>query len=211
MNALTAAALALPAALDPAVAARAASHARRRRVAGLAIETPRLVRFNDLLARLGRAPVQADQLATAARQLDAVTGDGLPPCIALRFECARLLVAMVGDAAWTPAPDGAGEARLVAEYVQDTDDLIPDALPRFGRLDDAIVVDSAWSRIGAEAARYRAFARARQLEAWLRGCAVAALDFDRARWEAESRGTRASARLRQARYLGTAPPLLRVQ
>src|SRR3546814_15870343 len=61
---------------------------------------------------------------------------------------------MIDDPAWQPANDAAAPAALVMDYVRSRRDLIPDDLPRVGRLDDAIVIDAAWPRLADEVACY---------------------------------------------------------
>jgi uncharacterized membrane protein YkvA (DUF1232 family) len=158
---------------------------RRKNIGEYRPASADLVRFNHLLARLGRrqGPLDIDRLATAARQLTDAADDDAPGCIAQRIAWLESVVAMTGDRDWEAANEAAECARLVADYANDTHDLIPDWLPRIGRLDDAIVMETAWPTLGREVSRYRDFRRLRAVEAGLRGCAPEELPFDRRAWE----------------------------
>jgi uncharacterized membrane protein YkvA (DUF1232 family) len=162
---------------------------RRKNIGDYHPTSADLERFNRLLARLGRAkaPLGMDQLATAARQLADATEEAAPECIAQRIAWIESVAAMAGDPTWEAANDVADCARLVVAYANDTHDLIPDWMPRIGRLDDAIVVDAAWPTLHREAACYQDFRRLRALEAGLRGCTPDALPFDRQAWQAARR------------------------
>ncbi|WAC63399.1 YkvA family protein [Pseudoxanthomonas sp. SL93] len=162
---------------------------RRKSIGHYRLNSVDLDRFNRLLARLGRrqGPLAMDQVVTAARQLAAPGGDTAPECIAQRIARLESVAAMVRDTAWEAANDAADCAQLVLDYAGDPQDLIPDWLPRVGRLDDAIVVEAAWPTLAREVASYRDFQRLRTLEACLRGCAPQELPFSREAWEAARR------------------------
>jgi uncharacterized membrane protein YkvA (DUF1232 family) len=164
---------------------------RRRSIGQFRLNSLDLERFNRLLSRLGRlqAPLVADQVATAARELNQGNPHSEPPCIVQRVQRAGTVVEMVADPAWmaTSANDTATPARLVADYLQGPESLIPDWLPRIGRLDDAIVLDTAWPRLAGEVDGYLDFRRLRRIEAGLRGCAENDFRFDRKDWLEERR------------------------
>src|SRR3546814_13200927 len=98
---------------------------------------------------------------------------------------------MIDDPASQPANDAAAPAALVMDYVRSRRDLIPDDLPRVGRLDDAIVLDAAWPRLADEVACYLDYCRLRRLEAELRECDVSQFTFGRAAWEQARRAATA--------------------
>src|SRR3546814_11617452 len=68
------------------------------------------------------------------------------------------------------------------DYVRSRRDLIPDDLPRVGRLDDAIVIDAAWPRLADEVACYLDYCRIRRIEAEPPECAVSHFTFGPADW-----------------------------
>lgn len=172
---------------------------RRRHVGQLRLDPAELARFNRLVVGLGRpAPLELDQIVTAARVLEARSGGTEPACIRLRLARAASIASMLADRAWTPANELLEPARAVADYVQRADDLIPDWVPAVGRLDDAIVVEAAWPRLGAEVLDYLDFCRLRALEAGLRGARAEDFPFGRREW-VEARVAEAALRGHQRR------------
>ena len=184
MNAMTATAAALPTILDRP---NGLLIRRREHVQDFCLGQAELDRFNDLLARLGRkdSPLDRDQLATAARELsDSNTPDVAPPCIEERMRRVGNLSSMISDRNWTPANDAVDVAAQVVGYVRGDDDLIPDRIVRVGRLDDAIVIETAWPQLAAEVADYLDYRRLHRIEASLRGLGASAFRFTRSDWEA---------------------------
>jgi len=180
MNAMFATTAALPTILNqPSIRI-----GRRRQIDDFCPDASDLDRFNRLLAKLGRrmAPLNRDQLATAARELcDRSTRGTAPPCIGLRMRRVASLSRMIADPGWHPANETIDVAGLVIDYVRGDNDLIPDRLRKVGRLDDAIVIETAWPRLEAEVEGYLDFQRVRLLEAELRGSTE--FEFTRADWE----------------------------
>lgn len=180
----TAAATALPTILDRP---NGRLIGRREHIQDFCLGQAELDRFNDLLARLGRtdSPLDRDQLATAARELcDSTTPDVAPPCIDERLGRVGNLSSMISDRNWTPANDAIDVAAQVVGYVRGDDDLIPDRIGRLGRLDDAIVIETAWPQLADEVAHYLDYRRLHRVEASLRGLGSTAFRFTRSDWEA---------------------------
>ncbi|MGH8085004.1 MAG: hypothetical protein ACREPV_06990 [Lysobacter sp.] len=203
MNAMTATARPLPTAVDPinAQPLPSAQRNRRRTVGGFCIAQMEVDRFNAFLLLLGRtgAPLQRDQLATAAREL-CDRNIGASPAIGPRMRRAAAAALMLADPAWEARADAAALASLVVGYVHARNDLFPDDLPRFGRLDDAIVIDAAWPQLADEIADYLDYRRVRRVEAHLRGCGRNDFSFGRDQWEQAFRAEAALAEhQRQAR------------
>lgn len=174
----------LPAALDRLPHERTGR--RRHHIGDFALDSGRLDGFNQLLTRLDqqRPALDCDQLASAARQLIELPGPGnMPSCIQQRMRRAAAIDLMTVDPGWTPANDAIGPAGLVVDYVRSGNDLIPDALPRIGRLDDAIVVDVAWPLLDEEVRYYLDYCRLRRVEATLRNCRGHDFGFGRDDWE----------------------------
>lgn len=123
-----------------------------------------IAEFNDLLHELHPdAPhLDVDAVASVARWLQS-----LPPAQADALLQARLgrlseLQAMATDPDWAIEPAlGQRIERLVA-YVDRERDLIPDDVPRIGRLDDALLVELAWPMVADELEDYRDFLRFRE-------------------------------------------------
>ena len=199
----------------PAVLFRApAPFGRRHRIDDHEIGEAELTRFNDLLLRfdLHRLPLARDQLASAARELaDDTDGSRAAPCIHQRMRRAGAIDRMLRDAGWRTAEVLVAPARLLVRYVREDGDLIPDALPRVGRLDDAILVDAAWTSLAGEVRNYLDYCRLRQLERELGNDN----GFDRDEWErarvAEVRLVRHQREVAESSYLGAdAAPGFRV-
>lgn len=99
-------------------------------------------------------------------------------------------------------------------YLRSHHDLIPDSIPRIGRLDDAVVVDTAWPRLAGEMLAYADFRRLRRIEAALRQCEAGDFRFTRSDW-LESRQAEAAlaahrARVRETAYAPAAVAVFRV-
>lgn len=91
------------------------------------------------------ATADLDQLATAARQLPWPEDvNEVPGCISQRVARLETVAAMVADPHWEVANEPRACAWRVLDYAHDAHPLIPHGLPRFGRLDEAIVVEAAW-------------------------------------------------------------------
>jgi hypothetical protein len=199
MNAILSNLQPLPAALQ---SQPAPDFARRRLVGGYPLDRKALQRFNQLLAKLRRTPLDRDQIASAARQLEGQSAAGpQPDCIEQRLHRATAIGLMVADPGWQPANDAIAQARLVMDYVRSDSDLIPDCLARVGRLDDAIVIDAAWPQLGEEVCNYLDYCRLRHIEAELRGCDESTFAFGRDDWEQARRAE--TAWIAHCRKVGT--------
>ena len=146
---------------------------RRQRIGEYRIDHDALRHFNMLLQRLHlrQAPLECDQVASAARELVDRSREGQAPrCIQQRMRRAAAINVMAEDPDWEVAYAAALRAELVViDYLRGGFDLIPRTVRVVGRLDDAILVDAAWPSLAAEVRDYVAFRRLRQVEAMLRG------------------------------------------
>ena len=186
---------------------------RRHRIGSFEIAEDALALFNELLARLDlrRAPIQRDQLVTAARDLVDETSDApVAPCLYARMRRAGAIDRMLADASWTPEAAVVAPGKLVVDYVRGNRDLIPDVMPKVGRLDDAIVVETAWPTLAPEIRNYLDFCRVRQIERELGGDDR----FSRRDWEqarnAEAQWIEHCRRVGNDSYLTSSPAHFRV-
>lgn len=203
----------LPAILDRADPAR--PH-RRHSANGYALAAAEIDRFNALLARLGRSePLDSDQVAAAARELcGRSVYDGAAPCIRARLRRLAMVDRMLGDRQWDQDGPAHETGRLVVAYARGRDDLIPDYVPQVGRLDDAIVLETAWPQLVDEVDEYLDYCRLRAIEAHLRERAVAGFRFSRRDWAEARQAERALAehqrRVRMSSYLPRGVALFQV-
>lgn len=169
------------------------SRARRRRAGTIQLRDRALSRFNSVLSAtdLAHRQLDADQIASAARNLFNLPHLPIPACIYDRLRATALLRRMARDRDWEPDPASADCVEHVLEYLADTDELIPHNAPVIGHFDDAILVEVAWPRVGNEASMYQDYRRLRRMEAELRGIDAARMGFNRDDWlnarEAEQR------------------------
>ena len=187
---------------------------RRHRIDNFLLEQSELDHFNELLTRLGHPqhPLDCDCLVTAARELSGGGGRSAPACIRHRLRRGLAIGWMIGDRSWEVPSDAAEVASQVTQYLRETHDLIPDDLPKVGRLDDAIVVDTAWDRLVSEISSYLDFRRLRRVEAALRG--LSEFTFRRDDWEKARRAEVAlmahRLAVREHSYFPPAPALFRI-
>ena len=213
MNAMLSITSPLPAILDQPASA---GPGRRHFIENYCLTTRDVDRFNLLLLRLGRdAPLDRDQVATAARELcDSNSLAVEPPSIWQRMRRVETASMMIDDPDWDGTDDAIDTARLVIDYVHGSDDLIPDWVPAVGRLDDAIVVETAWPRLALEMDRYLDFRQLRDLADGVRGSSASAGHFVRADWEQARREEAAliahQRQVRERSYLPTFASLFRV-
>jgi uncharacterized membrane protein YkvA (DUF1232 family) len=211
MNAALAQLHPLPAALPRPLRSH---HGRRFRIGTFEIDEQSLALFNELLTRLdlSQGPLERDQLVTAARDLAIRSGTSRAAiCIHERMRRAAAIDRMLHDHAWKATDQVVQPAQAVVEYVRRDNDLIPDAMPTVGRLDDAIVVDVAWPALAAEVADFIDFCRLRHMETVLGGSVEG---YDRAAWladrRAEARLLEQFRRVATHSYLSGPPALFQV-
>lgn len=190
---------------------------RRRCINGFELSAVDVDRFNALLARIGgQQPLETDQLASAGRELSrASRPDAAPPCIRQRLRWIAAVEQLREDRHFEPANDAvAATASAIVDYARSRDDLIPDWMPQVGRLDDAIVVETAWPTLAAEVDDYLDFCKVRDEEARRRGRNLAGFVFTRGDWD-QVRYEQAvlaqyERQVRESSFLPDTAPLFRV-
>lgn len=198
------------------LSAASADRGRRRHVGAVELQAQALDGFNGIMSTLGwqRAPLTADQVATAARALAGRAGT-VPAYVARQLERGVCLADMVADPDWESANEAAGSAaRSVVGYIEHDAGLIPNWVPGLGRLDDAVLIETAWPRLAAEVHDFQDFCRIRRIETLLRGASPGSFAFGRRDW-LEARAAEAALRAQQRVLRGrfhaaSALPLFRV-
>lgn len=184
-------------------------HARRQQVAGLMLEDAALLAFNGRLQAIdAQAPnVDADQVASLARWLQDLPLDKAEATIALRMARADSLALMLDDADWQIPDRIAARGRHLVAALRGSENLIPDATPLFGHLDEALMVELCWAAFEGEVGDYLDFRRFRAEQAfrgnreelrtaWESACVARAAEMLH-RHEVRARGYARPARLQQ--------------
>ena len=188
---------------------------RRRCINGFQLNSAEVDRFNVLLARVGGHALETDQLASAGRELSRPgPTDAAPPCIRQRLRWIAAVEQLLSDRQWQPANDAVDTASAIVDYARSRDDLIPDWMPQVGRLDDAIVVETAWPKLAGEVDDYLDYVRVRSREAHQRDRSPTGYAFSRADWEEvryeEAVLAQYEKRIRESSFLPESSPIFRV-
>ena len=112
-------------------------------------------------ARAGQRPER--ELVAAARARAAEVRKFTPPSYVLeRVGRLESLIELLEDPDWNPPETVRGRVRAALAYFTDPDDLIADAVPGLGFLDDAIVIELLWLELRDERAAFETFAQFRR-------------------------------------------------
>lgn len=144
-----------------------ARETHRRHVAGpFELSPAGMERFNAFLHELhADAPhVDADSLASLARWLQSQSLDERQRLLDARLDRLPELEALLADKDWTLEEAQAQRIVRLLDYVRENDDLIPDDVPWYGRLDDALLVELVWPVLAEDLADYQDFVRYRDEE-----------------------------------------------
>lgn len=161
------------------------SQGRRHRIGDHELTPAGLDRFNQALRALSpEAPnMTMDQIASAAQRALARHEDGTtPPFVTSRMEALERLEALAQDTGWDAGPDLQSKVDVLRVYREELGDLIPDALPVVGLLDDAVLVDVALQLLRGELADYEDYCRFRRIAAEFAGITEAQTGLTRAHW-----------------------------
>ena len=148
----------LPLALPPK-----GTQSRRLNIGTVAINDDAMDDFNEALQEVAAsAPsVHADQIASLARWLQTLPTDIAVATINQRMARVEQLRRLLHDQDWHVSPEFAERARVLLDYLNRFDDLIPDDMPLIGHLDDALLVELSWEAFAGEVQDFLDFCRFR--------------------------------------------------
>ncbi len=151
---------------DPLPLALPMAHASRRRqeISGLQLADAAMLTFNFRLQDVNRqAPVvDADQVSSLGRWLQGIPAETAEATINLRLARAESLRRMLDDADWALPAGMEQRGYHLLDYIHHIDDLIPDDMPVFGHLDDALLVELSWPEFAGEIQDYLHFCNFRR-------------------------------------------------
>lgn len=151
----------------PAVSPLPLPHARlqhrRHHIGDFALDAEAIEQFNLQLHELNPdAPhIDADAVASVARWLSAQPADEAASLLQARLGRTPELRAMMVDGDWSMEPTTRRAIEHLLDYIEESEDLIPDRMPLVGRLDDALMMELAWPAIADELDDYRDFCQFR--------------------------------------------------
>ena len=182
---------------------------RRQQVAGLRLEDAAVLAYNDRLQAVSaKAPiVEADQIASLARWLGDLPADKAEATIALRMARAASLAQMLDDIDWQLPEKIATRGRHLVAALRGSENLIPDDVPLYGHLDEALMIELCWAEFEGEVGDYLDFRRFRRdvafrgsreelRTAWESACVAAATEMLH-RHQVRERGYARPSRLEQ--------------
>ena len=131
-------------------------HASRDRIGDFQLDATAVARFDQLLHEIHPEArhVDADRIATLARWLQGLPTERARAVLDERLARIERLRAMLDDTDWDRREDACQRVRTLLAYLDQDHDLIPDAIPLLGLLDDVILLELAWPAVATEAEDY---------------------------------------------------------
>jgi uncharacterized membrane protein YkvA (DUF1232 family) len=152
-----------------------------------------LKRFQEIVDRARvcvDCEARMDEIEEAARKLIAETDRiDMPDFIASRIKKLGVVIDMINDDDWKLSDDERRQVVVALAYLCDPDDLIPDHVPGFGFLDDAIYAEIVLSELKNEIALYEEFCEFRDAEEARRAGEGKDVKVGREEWLAEKRAS----------------------
>jgi uncharacterized membrane protein YkvA (DUF1232 family) len=102
-----------------------------------------------------RSADDEELLELATEQIASLRSISLPAFVAIRIERLDQMRAMVADTGWHLDQAERDLIFGVLAYVCDPEDMIPDAVPGIGLLDDAVMIELAWRELRHEVEAHR--------------------------------------------------------
>jgi uncharacterized membrane protein YkvA (DUF1232 family) len=129
--------------------------------AGLSLDPRAVAEFDALLHRINPDAPRADpdRIERLADWLVSLSPDHAEHVLDARLECVDTLRAMLADESWNTPPAMAKRLQLLFEYLDRDRDLIDDAIPLLGLLDDVLLIELSTPVFANEVAQYRDFHR----------------------------------------------------
>ena len=140
-----------------------------------------IARFDALLHELNPDALRVDsvRIRNLCAWVASLPPDTAPDALDRRLRRLEELRSMLDDGAWDADAALCERLRKLLAYVDQDDDLIPDANPVIGKLDDVLLIELAWPAFATEAGDYRDFCAYRtdqhppgdggeQRQAWIR-------------------------------------------
>lgn len=133
--------------------------ASRDSIGGFQLDATAVARFDRLLHEIHPEArhVDADRIATLGRWLQELPAAQARAVLDERLRRIEQLRAMLDDADWDRREGTCQRVRKLLAYLDQDHDLIPDALPLLGLLDDVILLELAWPALATEAEDYADF------------------------------------------------------
>ena len=94
-------------------------------------------------------------LAAAVDLVASMRRDDLPDFVAERIQKLETMLAMISDPDWVLEEQERSPVLAALTYVCDPEDLIPDDVPGIGMLDDAVMIELAFSEVHHELEAYQ--------------------------------------------------------
>lgn len=129
--------------------------------AGLSLDPRAVAEFDTLLHEINPDALRADpeRIEHLADWLISLSPDEAEHVLDARLECVDTLRAMLADESWNTPPAMAKRLQLLFEYLDRDRDLIDDAIPLLGLLDDVLLIELSAPVFADEVAQYRDFHR----------------------------------------------------
>ena len=112
---------------------------------------------------------EAEIIEATASLLEEIRDRGVPDFVGERIAKLRELVQMLEDAEWQLSGPNRRHVLNAMAYFAEAEDMIPDAIPGIGFLDDAIMVELVVQELRHELDAYRDFCAFRSLQERMRG------------------------------------------